>query len=136
MLKKKILKVLVCLGILFSLTTVAFASGGFTSTYSITGTGGRPGVLYGASRFNLSHNSMSVDITISNVRHTAGNLYIILQRDRGLLGFGSVGSSASFSASNPTRTLTAGNSGTYRLRLWTQNATGTNSGSISVSSRR
>lgn len=133
--KKNIIKALVCFSV-FSMmfATTAFASGGFDSTYWIQSTGGRPGVLYGASRFNLSHNNMTVTVTVSNISHTAGNLNVILQRN-GILGFSSVGSSQSFNT-NRSRNLTAGNSGTYRLRMWNQNATGINQGRISVTSSR
>lgn len=136
--KKNIFKVLMCVGLFSMLFTVmAFASGGFNSTYWIRSTGGRPGVLLGNSHFNLSHNSMTVTIRVSDISHTAGSLNVILQRHRGgILGFGSIGASQTFHDRALTRHFTSGNSGTYRLRMWNENAVGVNQGNISVSSRR
>jgi len=140
---KNIIKVTSCLivfAVLFTIT--AFASGSFSSTYSITSPSHNVGTLLGSTRFDIGSDNRTVTIALSNSIHHAGGIHISLER-RGILGGWSAGSNTLLFSANQSRSLTSRAAGTYRLRMINQyngahgsgQPTGTarNSGNIRVS---
>lgn len=137
---KNMLKVLGCFVIFSTLfSATVFASGSWSSTYSITSPCCRVGSLESRT-FAISNNNRTVTVALSNSTHNAGRLNVSLERRNGLLGWGSV-NTLLFSA-NQSRSFTSGNSGDYRLFMWNEfngahatglpSGTATNSGNIRV----
>ena len=120
-LKKKFRLVLIPI-VCFAFSAIVLASGTQTmrSTYSITNGGTALGVLTGSTHMATSTNARRMSFTLTpHSSSNAGGVGARLQRRGVLGGWSYVGTAQNFHSSNrSTRTLTAGNSGTHRLRMW------------------
>ncbi|MCL1989400.1 MAG: hypothetical protein FWG67_00770 [Defluviitaleaceae bacterium] len=128
------------------LTPAVFASGSWSSTYSIESPCCRTGSLTGSTEFTISGNNRTLTVSFSNSRHAAGGVNVSVQRRNTVLGlstWGASGLGTRLIVANGSGSFSSVNSGTYRLHMANQfngahstgnsAGTATNSGSIRVS---